>query len=140
MSNDLPSFLSYLPDTGEKKVNECVALFFHYQYPQFMFIDREAFILDFRNKAFSSQFCSLALINAICSIGALMSTIPETLASAEPFAECASNILLSRGLNSPHMTSVQALLCCAFYEIGSGNLSRAWLFSGKIFLGRLKRG
>ncbi|KAJ1323409.1 hypothetical protein MN608_11564 [Microdochium nivale] len=50
-----------------------------------MFIDREAFILDFRSRAFGGQFCSTA-----------------------------KSLLFGPGMSTPYTTSVQALLCCGF--------------------------
>ncbi|KAH7028201.1 fungal-specific transcription factor domain-containing protein [Microdochium trichocladiopsis] len=126
-----------------ENASELIALFFRWQYPQFMFIDREAFILDFRTGTFGGQFCSSALVHAISSIGALMTPPSPGSAAASSatvcgeesrnHAEAATRILLGPGLSTPHTTSVQALLCCGFYEIGQGNFSQGWLYSGMAF-------
>jgi hypothetical protein len=96
-----------------------------------MFIDREAFILDFQRREFNGQFCSPALVNAVCAVGALMSSDELVRGSADRFSETAENILLGHGMRSAHSTSVQALLCCAFFEIGRGNIFKCWMYSGK---------
>lgn len=127
----VPLSLAYSLDTGENLTSECIALFFRWQYPQFMFIDRQAFILDFQRRAFDGQFCSSALINAVCSIGALMSTDSQIRKKATAFSKMAVQMVMDHGLDSLHTTSVQTLLCCAFYEIGNGNLSKGWLYSGE---------
>lgn len=95
-----------------------------------MFIDREAFVQDYQRRSFDSQFCSAALINAVCSIGALMSPNPDIRKRASYYSHQAIDMIMNHGLVTPHTTSVQTLLCCAFFEIGAGNLSRAWLLSG----------
>ena len=61
-----------------------------------------------------------------------MSPDPAIKALAVGFSELAQSFLTSRGLRSPRLTSVQALLCCAYYEVGKGNLSKAWQLSGML--------
>lgn len=97
-----------------------------------MFIDREAFILDFQGRQFSGQFCSSALVYAMCSIGASMSPESSDRGDAMMYADTALSSVFSHGLATPHFTTLQALLCCAFYKLGTGNLSEAWLYSGKV--------
>ncbi|KAI1847281.1 hypothetical protein JX265_013994 [Neoarthrinium moseri] len=133
-------YISYLPlplvhplDTGEGVTAECISLFFHWQYPQFMFIDREAFILDYQRRSFDSQFCSSALVNAVCSVGALMSSKPDVKQRARLFAQTAVELVMSHGIATSHTTTVQTLLCSAFFEIGAGNISKGWLLSGMAF-------
>ncbi len=95
-----------------------------------MFIHREQFLLHYQSPSRSGQFCSPALIYAICATGACMSRNETTKQSAESFYAAAHGLLFSQGLGTPHITSVQALLCCAFYELSKGDFSRAWLSSG----------
>lgn len=95
-----------------------------------MFIDREAFIQEFEDNPIDGDFCSPPLIYAAAAVGALMSTDPEVKATSSGFAEIAQSILLTDELGVPRPTSVQALLCLAYYEVGQGNMSKGWLFSG----------
>lgn len=95
-----------------------------------MFIDREAFVKEFEVNPIDSEFCSAPLVHAGCAIGALMSPEPGIKALAAGFAELAESYLTSHGLSNPRLTSVQALLCCAYYEVGKGNLSKGWQLSG----------
>ncbi|KAJ9150331.1 Fungal specific transcription factor domain-containing protein [Pleurostoma richardsiae] len=111
----------------------CAALFFIWQYPQFMFIDCEAFIRDFDSNPNDGEFCSQPLIYAVCAIGALMSPDAGIRAASASFADSAEALLTSQGLGTPRVPSVQALLCCAYYEVGKGNLSKGWLYSGMAF-------
>ena len=109
-----------------------IALFYIWQYPQFMFIDCEAFIREFDTNPLDGEFCSLPLIYIISAIGSLMSQDPEIRAMSSSFADSAEAILTSRGLGTPRIASVQALLACAHYEVGRGNLSKGWLYSGAL--------
>ncbi|XXG95529.1 hypothetical protein Hte_001793 [Hypoxylon texense] len=111
----------------------CLALFFYWQYPQVMFIDREAFVQEFELNPIHSEFCSPPLIHAGCALGALMSPDANIRALAANFADSAENALVRQGLAIPKITSVQALLCCAYYEVGRGNLSKGWMYSGMAF-------
>lgn len=131
ITSTVPSPLIHSLDSGEGKTNQCIGLFFHWQYSQFMFIDREAFVQDYQRRSFDSQFCSSALIKAVCSIGALMSPDPDLRKRASYYSQQAIDMVMNHGLVTPHTTSVQTLLCCAFFEIGAGNLSKAWLLSGE---------
>ena len=67
------------------------------------------------------------------AIGALMSPNPITRQHAEEFSAAARKILFESGLQTPHITTVQSLLCCAFYELGKGEFSNGWLYSGKSY-------
>ena len=61
-----------------------------------------------------------------------MSTNSSIKEYAPEFSVAAHRLLFPQGLGTPHLTSVQALLCCAFYELSKGDFSRAWLFSGML--------
>ncbi|KAI0113096.1 fungal-specific transcription factor domain-containing protein [Daldinia grandis] len=111
----------------------CLALFFYWQYSQFMFIDRECFVQEFDRDPINSEFCSPSLIYAASALGALMSHDADTRALASKFVGYAEDILVRQGLVVPTITSVQALLCCAYYEVGKGNLSKGWMYSGMAF-------
>ncbi|KAF4839427.1 putative transcriptional regulatory protein [Colletotrichum siamense] len=111
----------------------CLGLFFYWQYPLFMFIDREAFVAEFEVNPIDGDFCSPPLIYAAAAIGALMSKDPEIRSRAQGFADTAQSILTTEGLSAPRPTSVQALLCCGYYEVGQGNISRGWMFAGMAF-------
>ncbi|KAK1848628.1 transcription factor [Colletotrichum chrysophilum] len=111
----------------------CLGLFFYWQYPLFMFIDREAFVAEFEDNPIDGDFCSPPLIYAAAAIGALMSKDPEIRSRAQGFADTAQSILTTEGLSAPRPTSVQALLCCGYYEVGQGNISRGWMFAGMAF-------
>ncbi|OTA59696.1 hypothetical protein K449DRAFT_385014 [Hypoxylon sp. EC38] len=136
-TNALPTTLAPLyedPATYHNPTTRlCLALFFYWQYPQVMFIDREAFVQEFELDPICSEFCSPPLIHAACALGALMSPDADIRALAPTFADSAENTLVRQGLATPRITSVQALLCCAFYEVGMGNLSKGWMYSGMAF-------
>ncbi|TDZ41424.1 putative transcriptional regulatory protein [Colletotrichum trifolii] len=111
----------------------CINLFFHWQHPLFMFIDREAFLTDFEENPVEGEFCSPPLIFGCAALGALMSKDPEIKSKAQAFAETAQHILTTEGLNCPRPITVQAFLLVGYYEAGIGQLSRGWLSAGTAF-------
>lgn len=108
----------------------CIGLFFFWQYPQFMFIDRECFIQEFEQNPTDSEFCSPALIYACCAIGALMSPDPEICATSASYAESSETLLKADNLTMSRITTLQAMLVLAYYHFGRGRLSKGWMLSG----------
>lgn len=130
-SKPSPSSQAHRANLSNPTMRLCVGLFFTWLYPLFMFIDREAFLGDFEENPADGDFCSPPLIYAIAALGALMSGDPEVKALAATFAATAQNILLTEGMDAPKPTSIQALLCCGFYEVGQRKISRGWLLAGE---------
>ncbi|PYH95055.1 hypothetical protein BO71DRAFT_440556 [Aspergillus ellipticus CBS 707.79] len=99
-------------------IKTCLPLFFLYQYPQLMFVYREAFLADYFDNTYDGKYWSYALVDKyVREKTALM-------------AKCAKEIIITYELASPTSVTIQALLCLAFHEIGQGNTSQGWLFSG----------
>lgn len=109
----------------------CIGLFFFWQYPLFMFIDREAFVQEFEDNPVDGNFCSPPLIYACAALGALMSKDPEIRPRAQEFADTAQTILTTDELGVSRPTSVQAWLCLAYFEVGLSNMSKSWLYTGE---------
>lgn len=136
-AQDGPSILpSNLADTRSQypqdpTVHAAVRLFFKWQYPNFMFVYREAFLLDYLGHSHSSKSCSLALLYSICALGAQMSADTAVSSLATCFRERAHDALFPIGFLTPDMTTIQALLCLAFAELSEGSVSDAWVYSGK---------
>ncbi|KAJ0318095.1 hypothetical protein COL5a_010843 [Colletotrichum fioriniae] len=107
----------------------CIGLFFFWQYPLFMFIDREAFVQEFEDNPVDGNFCSPPLIYACAALGALMSKDPEIRPRAQEFADTAQTILTTDELGVSRPTSVQAWLCLAYFEVGLSNMSKSWLYT-----------
>ncbi|KAF4992529.1 hypothetical protein FDECE_13686 [Fusarium decemcellulare] len=110
-------------------VTESLALFFRWQYPFFMFIYREAFLRDHFGDRSCCKYWSLSLLLSVCAIGVLMKSEADSRETSERFFAAAESIVLVSGLAQPSVTTVQALLCMSFYEIGRGNLSKGWGYS-----------
>ncbi|KDN70456.1 putative fungal specific transcription factor domain-containing protein [Colletotrichum sublineola] len=108
----------------------CIGLFFHWQYPLVMFIDRESFIQDYEVNPINGNYCSPPLIYSIAAIGALMSRDPDIRAKSSRFADTAQSILMTMEFGVSRPTSVQAFLCLAFWETGVGNMSKVWVYTG----------
>ncbi|KZL64436.1 transcription factor [Colletotrichum tofieldiae] len=105
--------------------------FFRWQYPHFMFIYREAFLRDHFGDRKNGKYWSPALLLSICALGALVGM--ETKARSERFFLAAESIVMVTGLTRPSVATVQAFLCLALYEIGRGNSSKGWGYSGIAF-------
>ncbi|SCU82144.1 LAFA_0C09318g1_1 [Lachancea sp. 'fantastica'] len=110
--------------------------FYVWLYPgHFIFVHRESFLYGFFNHSEdnydSSQYCSEELIYAVAAIGARLT--PDLRGLADNFYQKAKEKLLMV-VFSEHsiakITTVQALLCLAFYELGNGQNQLAWYFSG----------
>ncbi|KAJ0344896.1 hypothetical protein COL154_006991 [Colletotrichum chrysophilum] len=114
----------------DEVVMKSLTQFFRWQYPHFMFIYREAFLRDHFGDRKNGKYWSSALLLSICALGALVSL--DTKDSSDQFFLAAESIVMVTGLTRPSIATVQAFLCLAFYEIGRGNLSKGWGYSGEI--------
>ncbi len=115
----------------EPFIEHTLALFFKWQYSQFMFVYREAFLLDHLQHAYNGKYWSPPLLYTLCALGATMSPDPEVKLRGELLALQSQQILFGYGVEQPHITFVQALLCLALYYIGRGNYSKGWSLSGR---------
>jgi Fungal specific transcription factor domain len=111
-------------------LNEALSLFFLYQYPQFMFVHREAFLRDYYGNVHQGKYWSYPLLYAICALGARGSPDARVRDKGDVLSHCAETIIMTNALGHPHITVAQALLCLAFYELGSGNHSKGWILAG----------
>lgn len=116
----------------DELVENALLQFFKWQYPHFMFIYREAFLRDHFGGRANCKYWSSALLLSICALGTLMSPEQRYRESSERFFSAAESILIVSGLMRPSIVTVQGFLCLAFYEIGRGNLSKGWGFSGTL--------
>lgn len=115
----------------DELVQDALLQFFKWQYPHFMFIYREAFLRDHFSDRVCCKYWSPALLLSVCALGTLMSPDKRHRESSARFFSAAESILIVSGLTKPSIVTVQGFLCLAFYEIGQGNLSKGWGFSGK---------
>ncbi|KAL2028241.1 hypothetical protein VTO58DRAFT_110929 [Aureobasidium pullulans] len=103
--------------------------FFKWQYPNFMFIYREAFLEDYFGTSAARRYWSPALLLSVCALGLLMSDQENHKAESSKCFNAAESIALVTGFADPSVVAVQTFLCLAFYSIGNGNLSKGWAFS-----------
>lgn len=115
----------------EAFIEQTLSLFFKWQYSQFMFVYREAFLLDHLQHAYGGKYWSPPLLYTMCALGATMSSDLIIQKSGANLALQSQEMLFGYGLEQPHITFVQALLCLAFYHIGQGNYSKGWSLSGQ---------
>lgn len=114
----------------DELVHDALLQFFKWQYPHFMFIYREAFLRDHFSGRVCCKYWSSALLLSVCALGTLMSPDKRHHELSAQFFSAAESILIVSGLTKPSIITVQGFLCLAFYEIGRGNLSKGWGFSG----------
>lgn len=115
----------------EPAVDEILRSFFRWQYHEYMFIYREAFLLDYLNHEYQGRYCSLTLVYAICALGCVAARAKNTtMAMMTHFMEKAYSGLPSLETLHIDATAIQALLSLAFCELALGNISKVWLLSG----------
>lgn len=122
--------LYFFVTSQDNSIDDILCSFFRWQYPEHMFIYREAFLLDYMNYAYQGRYCSLQLVYAICALSCLQSSDPMIKSKAASFRQLAYDSLGPLQQIPIGVTAVQALLCLSFLELGLGNISAAWLLSG----------
>ncbi|EDO15103.1 hypothetical protein Kpol_1071p10 [Vanderwaltozyma polyspora DSM 70294] len=121
---------------NDPNILKALSNFYKWLYPgHFIFVHRESFLYGFFNHAENnyrdSQYCSTELIYAVCAIGSRLSEDLQDL--SEVYYEKCKKALLEIVFDETSVaciTTVQALFCLAFYELGKGNNQLAWYFSG----------
>lgn len=114
----------------EPEVDEILRSFFRWQYHEYMFIYREAFLLDYLNHEYQGRYCSLALVYAICALGCVAARANTTTEMMNYFMEKAYSGFPSLETLHIDATAIQALLSLAFCELALGNIPKVWLLSG----------
>lgn len=102
-----------------------------------MFIERNAFLRDYKVLDYDSKYCSYPLLYAACSLGA-RSGDSQLSQHADFFSHVANEIISKRSIESPHLTVVQTLLCLALSELTQGHNPKGWMITGKLLVIMLK--
>ncbi|KFY34815.1 hypothetical protein V494_06449 [Pseudogymnoascus sp. VKM F-4513 (FW-928)] len=113
-----------------------MGVFFDQQYYFHMCLYREYFLRDY--KAGGGPYYSDLLLYAICAMGALASPDETVRDLSAVFSNRAQELLYGSALDSPDLTTLQALLLLGHRDIGRGKSSRGWVFTGMAF--RLAQG
>jgi len=108
-----------------------MAIFFQTQYQYHMCLYREYFLRDY--DAGKGPYYSDLLMYAICAMGALASDELALRELSDVFFNRAQELLYGSALESPNLTTLQALILLGHREIGHGKMSKGWLFSGMAF-------
>jgi hypothetical protein len=111
--------------------NAALSLFFQHLNAECPFIDGPTLLGDFFHDNYKGKFWSYSLLYAICCLGARISPNPNVSKTADSLGRCVNEMLRIRSLESPHATTVQALLCLAYVELGAGNNTNGWMLSGE---------
>lgn len=107
-----------------------MGVFFDQQYYFHMCLYREYFLRDY--KAGGGPYYSDLLMYAICAMGALASQDETVKDLSDVFSNRAQELLYGNALDSPDLTTLQALLLLGHRDIGRGKSSRGWIFTGEI--------
>ena len=126
---DNPQFLAFSPQSDISR--HLMATFFQSQYQYHMCLYREYFLRDF-DAGFGPYYSDL-LMYAICAMGALASQEVAMRELSDVFFNRAQELLYDSALESPNLTTLQALILLGHREIGHGKTSKGWLFSGMAF-------
>jgi hypothetical protein len=128
-SLDIDSQLAFSPQSHICRA--LMATFFKNQYQYHMCLYREYFLRDFN--AGRGPYYSDLLMYAICAIGALASEEIALRELSDVFFNRAQQLLYGSALESPNLTTLQALILLGHREIGHRKMSKGWLFSGMAF-------
>ncbi len=120
---------AFVPDSA--LCRNLIAAFFKGQYQYHMCLYREYFLRDY--DAGAGPYYSDLLLYAICAMGALASEEVAARELSDIFFNRAQQLLYSSALESPNLTTLQALILLGHREIGHGKTSKGWLFSGMAF-------
>lgn len=133
-----------LSDTNKLRNNlgicEKISTFFKWQYTDhFTFIHRDSFLTEFFEVKYennsnhqTSTYCSEELVYSIVALSSKISNTSQAESESYEYYKSAKRMVFSK-LNLPTITTIQALLCLAFYDLGEGDNSSAWLLSGIAF-------
>lgn len=121
---------------NDARVLQALSNFYTWLYPgHFIFVHRESFLYAFFNHSENayadSHYCSPELVYAMCAVGSRLS--PELAAVSDEYYERSKEQLLRLVFDErcpARITTVQALFCLAFYELGKGDNEIAWYLSG----------
>ncbi|KAJ0424568.1 fungal-specific transcription factor domain-containing protein [Aspergillus carlsbadensis] len=108
-----------------------MSAFFQHAYYYHMVLYREYFLRDYR--AGKGPYYSDLLFYAIATLGSLLSRDDEVRSLSDTFYEYAENILYGGVLDSPDITTVQALLLLGQRDVGHGKKAKGWLLAGLAF-------
>ncbi|CAI4065272.1 hypothetical protein SUVZ_08G3540 [Saccharomyces uvarum] len=121
---------------NDPRILKSLSNFYKWLYPgYFIFVHRESFLYGFfnhsKNNYEDSNYCSVELIYAVCAVGSRLT--PDLHEYSEIYYERSKKTLLQLVFDeqsTARITTVQALFCLAFYELGKGNNQLGWYFSG----------
>lgn len=114
----------------DEVINKTTSLFHRYQYSQCMFINYEVFLDDYHRNTYGGRYWSYHLLYSICALGARLSPEVEVREKGDLLSQAAREMLDHHGIQHPDITGIQAYLCLGFYELGRGNHSKGWMYSG----------
>jgi Fungal specific transcription factor domain len=107
---------------------QAMSAYFQHCYYYHMVLYREYFLRDY--KAGNGPYYSDILFYAIASIGALISNNDEIRDLSDIFYTRAERLLYGGALDTPNITTIQALLLLGQRDVGRGKATKGWLLTG----------
>ncbi|KAK4079249.1 transcriptional regulator family: Fungal Specific TF [Trichoderma harzianum] len=123
-----PMSASFQYEPHHEISQKMMSRFFQEVYPYNMVLYREYFLRDY--DVGSGKYYSDVLLYAVCALGALQ--YDDMLNVSEIFSGQAQALLYPT-LDSPDLTTLQALVLLGYHEIAVGRASKGWLFCGMAF-------
>ncbi|UKZ77471.1 hypothetical protein TrVFT333_005192 [Trichoderma virens FT-333] len=123
-----PMNASFQYEPHHETSQKMMSTFFQEVYPYNMVVYREYFLRDY--DVGSGKYYSDVLLYAICALGALQ--YEDMLNLSDIFSGQAQTLLYPT-LDSPDLTTLQALVLLGYREIAVGRASKGWLFCGMAF-------
>jgi hypothetical protein len=114
-------------------ITKTLSLFLAHQYYQCQYIDYDTFLADHQQNAYGGRYCSTALLYSMCALGSRMSLEPSVQAAGAFLFQAAQEMLVDYNSQRSDISSIQAHLCLAVYELDRGDHTSGWLRTGEVF-------
>jgi hypothetical protein len=113
-------------------VHHLLALYFCWEYPTFASLSKEHFLLDYTSG--NERFCSSLLVNAILSVGAMFSDLPQIRTDPEDSATAGLQFFHEAQKLLGHediatLPTIQALNIMSLRQASSGNDASGWHYA-----------
>jgi hypothetical protein len=113
-------------------ITKTLSLFLAHQYYQCQYIDYDTFLADHQQNAYGGRYCSTALLYSMCALGSRMSLESSVQAAGVILFQTAQEMLGDYNTQQSDVSSIQAHLCLAVYELDRGSHTIGWLRTGEV--------
>lgn len=109
-----------------------ISLFLRHITAECPFINSTSLFDDLTRGEDIEQRWSYPLVYTACCLGARLSAEPHVVQAGNALQLSAHKLLSLKRLQSPSLSTIQALTCLSLYEFGAGNNTKGWLLSGEL--------